>query len=62
VTPNLTRARGRLALEAVAAPGSDLEPERREIERLRSELAIEDAALVAGSRCDMLVALRAERS
>ena len=62
MTPNFTRARGRLELEAVAAQGSDLEHERRKIERLRSELAIDDAALVAGSRCDMLVALDADRS
>jgi homotetrameric cytidine deaminase len=46
-----------LELEAVAAPGSDLERERRKLERLRSELAIEDAALVAGSYCDMLLDL-----
>jgi cytidine deaminase len=41
----------------VAAHGSDLEPERRKLEHLRSELAIEDAALVAGSYCDMLLDL-----
>jgi homotetrameric cytidine deaminase len=46
-----------LELEAVAAAGSDLERERRKLERLRSELAIEDAALVAGSYCDMLLDL-----
>jgi homotetrameric cytidine deaminase len=46
-----------LELEAVAAPGSDLEAERLKVERLRSELAIDDAALVAGSYCDLLLDL-----
>ena len=44
-----------LELEAVAPPDSDLEPERRRLERLRSELQIEDAALVAGSYSDLLL-------
>ena len=44
-----------LELEAVAPPGSDLEPERRRVERLRSELGIEDAALVASSYSDLLL-------
>ena len=44
-----------LELEAVAPADSDLEPERRRLERLRSELGIEDAALVAGSYSDLLL-------
>jgi homotetrameric cytidine deaminase len=44
-----------LELEAVAEPGSDLGPEREKLERLRSELRIEDAALVAGSYSDLLL-------
>jgi homotetrameric cytidine deaminase len=46
-----------LELEAVGAPGSDLESERLKLERLRSALAIDDTALVAGSYCDMLLDL-----
>jgi homotetrameric cytidine deaminase len=46
-----------LELEAVVAPGSDLEAERLKVERLRSELAIDDGALVAGSYCDLLLDL-----
>jgi homotetrameric cytidine deaminase len=44
-----------LELEAVAPPGSDLEPERVRLERLRAELRIDDAALVAGSYSDLLL-------
>jgi homotetrameric cytidine deaminase len=44
-----------LELEAVALPGSDLEPERRTVERLRAELRIVDSALVAGSYSDLLL-------
>jgi adenylate cyclase class IV len=46
---------GHLELEAVAAPDSDLEPERRKLERLRAELRIDDDALVAGSYSDLLL-------
>jgi homotetrameric cytidine deaminase len=42
-------------LEAVAPPGSDLEPERLRLEQLRAELSIGDAALVAGSYSDLLL-------
>jgi homotetrameric cytidine deaminase len=42
-------------LEAVASPGSDLEREGRDLERLRHELRISDAALVAGSYSDLLL-------
>jgi adenylate cyclase class IV len=44
-----------LELEAVAAPESDLEPERRKLERLRADLRIDDAALVAESYSDLLL-------
>jgi homotetrameric cytidine deaminase len=44
-----------IELEAVAAAGSDLEPERRKLDRLRAELGIDDAALVAGSYADLLL-------
>lgn len=44
-----------LELEAVAAPDSDLEPERRAIERLRAELRIGDSALVGVSYSDLLL-------
>jgi homotetrameric cytidine deaminase len=44
-----------LELEALAAPESDLERERRKLERLRTELGIDDAALVAGSYSDLLL-------
>jgi adenylate cyclase class IV len=44
-----------LELEAVAPPQSDLEPERRKLERLRAELLIDDAALVAESYSDLLL-------
>jgi homotetrameric cytidine deaminase len=44
-----------LELEAVAAPDSDLEPERRKLERLRAELRIDDAALIEGSYSDLLL-------
>jgi homotetrameric cytidine deaminase len=42
-------------LEAIAAPDSDLEPERRKLQRLRAELRIDDGALVAGSYSDLLL-------
>lgn len=42
-------------LEAVAASGTDLDEERRKLERLRAELGIDDAALVAGSYSDLLL-------
>jgi homotetrameric cytidine deaminase len=44
-----------LELEAIAAPDSDLEPERRKLERLRAELEIDDAGLVAESYSDLLL-------
>jgi homotetrameric cytidine deaminase len=44
-----------LELEAVAPLDSDLEPERRKLERLREELRIDDAALVAESYSDLLL-------
>jgi homotetrameric cytidine deaminase len=44
-----------LELEAVAEPGSDLGAEREKLERLRAELGMEDAALVAGSYSDLLL-------
>jgi homotetrameric cytidine deaminase len=44
-----------LELEAVAEPGSDLVDEREKLERLRGELRIEDAALVAASYSDLLL-------
>jgi homotetrameric cytidine deaminase len=44
-----------LELEAVAPPDSDLEPERRKLERLREVLRIDDAALVAESYSDLLL-------
>jgi homotetrameric cytidine deaminase len=44
-----------LELEAVAEPGSDLAAERDKVDRLRSELGIDDAALVAGSYSDLLL-------
>ena len=44
-----------IELEAVAAPGSDLEPERRKLERLRGELGIDDGAFVGGSYSDLLL-------
>ena len=44
-----------LELEAVAPPGSDLEPERRNLERLRDELHVDDAALVPDSYSDLLL-------
>jgi homotetrameric cytidine deaminase len=44
-----------LELEAVAAPGSDLEAERRKVERLRDELRIDDAALLPASYSDLLL-------
>jgi homotetrameric cytidine deaminase len=44
-------------LEAVCAPESDLEADRRKVERLRAELRIEDAALVGASYSDLLLDL-----
>ena len=44
-----------LELEAVAAPGSGIEAERQKVERLRAELRIEDASLVAESYSDLLL-------
>jgi homotetrameric cytidine deaminase len=44
-----------LELEAVAAPDSDLEPERGKLERLRAGLEIDDAGLVAESYSDLLL-------
>ena len=44
-----------LELEAVAEPGSDLAAEREKLERLRGELRIEDAALVATSYSDLIL-------
>ena len=44
-----------IELEAVAAPDSDLVPEREKLERLRAELRIDDAALVAESYSDLLL-------
>jgi homotetrameric cytidine deaminase len=44
-----------LELEAATAPGSDLEAERQKVERLRAELRIDDAALVADSYSDLLL-------
>jgi|SRR5215218_5054638 len=46
-----------LELEAVAAPESDLMSERRKLDRLRAHIAIDDAALVAGSYSDLLLDL-----
>jgi homotetrameric cytidine deaminase len=42
-------------LEAVAEPGSDLTGEHEKVERLRAELGIEDANLVATSYADLLL-------
>jgi homotetrameric cytidine deaminase len=44
-----------LELEAVAEPGSDLGAEREKLERLRAELRIEDAALVAEGYSGLLL-------
>jgi homotetrameric cytidine deaminase len=44
-----------LELEAVAAPGSDLGPERAKVDRLREELRIEDAALVGVGYAELLL-------
>jgi homotetrameric cytidine deaminase len=43
-----------LELEAVAEPGSDLAAEHDKVERLRDELGIEDANLVATSYADLV--------
>ena len=48
-----------LELEAVASIGSDLTTEHAKVERLRSELGIEDDDLVAGSYSDLLLELGA---
>jgi homotetrameric cytidine deaminase len=45
-----------LELEAVAAPGSDLQRERDQVARLREVLGIRDEALVEGSYADALAA------
>ena len=42
-------------LEAVAADGSDLSSEHEKVERLRGELAVDDANLVAESYSDLLL-------
>lgn len=42
-------------LEAAAAPGSDLGDEHAKVERLRAELSIGDADLIAGSYSDLLL-------
>jgi homotetrameric cytidine deaminase len=44
-----------LELEAVAEPGSDLSAEHQKVERLRTELGIEDAHLIATSYADLLL-------
>lgn len=44
-----------LELEAVAADGSDLSSEHEKVERLRGELAVDDANLVAESYSDLLL-------
>jgi homotetrameric cytidine deaminase len=44
-----------LELEAVAAEGSDLSAEREKIERLRGELGVDDADLVASGYSDLLL-------
>ncbi|MGZ5339131.1 MAG: cytidine deaminase [Thermoleophilaceae bacterium] len=44
-----------LELEAVAADGSDLSSEHERVERLRGELAVDDANLVAESYSDLLL-------
>ena len=42
-------------LEAIAPEGSDLSGEREKVERLRGELAVDDANLVAGGYSDLLL-------
>jgi homotetrameric cytidine deaminase len=44
-----------LELEAVAAPGSSLEAEAQKVERLRADLRIDDASLVAESYSDLVL-------
>jgi homotetrameric cytidine deaminase len=44
-----------LELEAVAAPGSSLEAELQKVERLRADLRIDDASLVAESYSDLVL-------
>jgi homotetrameric cytidine deaminase len=44
-----------LELEAVAEPGSDLTAEHEKVERLRTELAIDEANLIATSYADLLL-------
>jgi homotetrameric cytidine deaminase len=44
-----------MELEALAPQESDLEPARQKVERLRRELQIDDANLVAGSYSDLLL-------
>jgi homotetrameric cytidine deaminase len=43
-----------LELEAIAAPGSDLAPERRKLERLRTELEMGDRETIGASYSDLL--------
>jgi homotetrameric cytidine deaminase len=44
-----------LEFEAVAEPGSDLVLERNNVERLRAELGVEDADLIATSYADLML-------
>ena len=44
-----------LELEAVVEPGSDLTAEHQKVERLRAELGIDDANLIATSYADLLL-------
>jgi homotetrameric cytidine deaminase len=44
-----------MELEAIAPDSADLEPAREKVERLRRELQIDDANLVAGSYSDLLL-------
>jgi predicted adenylyl cyclase CyaB len=47
-----------LELEAVATPGSDLSAEAGKVQLLREAFQIDDADLVAGSYCDLILASR----
>ena len=51
-----------LEFEALAEPGSDLSAERDKVERLRDELGIEDANLVATSYSDLVLGGGADAS
>jgi homotetrameric cytidine deaminase len=44
-----------LELEAVAEPGSDLTEEHRKVERVREELGVEEASLIATGYADLLL-------